>query len=69
MEQIKRFISEEDGLGTVEIVVILAVLVSVALIFRNNLLAFVNKAMTDIFTPDSGASTEIDKGKTVIPST
>ena len=31
---IKQFLKEEDGLGTVEIVIIVAVLVAVALIFR-----------------------------------
>ena len=38
---VKSFWQDESGLGTVEIVVILAVLVSIALIFRNQIITFV----------------------------
>ena len=41
LKLIKNFIHEEDGLGTVEIVIIIAVLVGVALIFRDSLIKFV----------------------------
>jgi len=34
LKLIKNFIKEEDGLGTIEIVIIIAVLIAIALIFR-----------------------------------
>ncbi len=37
MNEIKRFIKEEDGMGTLEIVIIIAVLLSLALLFRKQL--------------------------------
>ena len=46
---IKDFIREEDGLGTVEIVVIIAVLVGIALIFRKAIFQFVNDILDKIF--------------------
>lgn len=48
MNMLKRFWQEEEGLATVEIVVILAVLVSVALIFREQIIAFVSKRLAEI---------------------
>lgn len=45
----KRFLKEEDGISTVEIVIIIAVLVAVAIIFRNQIIAFVTKLMSNIF--------------------
>ena len=45
--------SEEDGLGTVEIVVIIAVLVGIALIFRDAIIKFVTDIMKSIFAGDS----------------
>lgn len=48
------FFKEEDGLGTVEIILIIAVLVGVALIFRNQLINFVNKVIVKVLPdPDS----------------
>lgn len=49
MELWKQFYEEEDGLGTVEMVVLLAVLVSIALIFRKQVMSFVNKNLENIF--------------------
>jgi Flp pilus assembly pilin Flp len=46
---LKAFAVEEDGLGTVEIVIILAVLVSIAMIFKNTIVSFVKSAMQIIF--------------------
>jgi Flp pilus assembly pilin Flp len=46
---VKRFLKEEDGLGTVEIVVIIAVLVGIALIFRDAIIKFVTDIMTSVF--------------------
>lgn len=49
MELLKEFYMDEDGLGTVEMVVLLAVLVSVALIFRKQVLKFVDDKLGQIF--------------------
>ena len=48
-----RFIKEEDGLGTVEIVVIIAVLVGIALIFRDAIIKFVTDIMKGVFADDT----------------
>jgi Flp pilus assembly pilin Flp len=48
---IGRFIREEDGLGTVEIVVLIAVLVGIALIFRDAIIKFVTGIMKSVFAP------------------
>jgi hypothetical protein len=39
---------EEDGLGTVEVILILAVLVGIALIFREYIFGFVKDIMANI---------------------
>ena len=44
----KAFLLEEDGLGTVEVVLILAVLVGIALIFRQYIFGFVKDIMANI---------------------
>lgn len=49
LNTLKRFIKEEDGLGTVEIVIIIAVLVGLALIFRRNIYALVDSIFGKIF--------------------
>lgn len=48
----KKFLKEEDGLGTVEIVIIIAVLVAVAILFRRYIIDFVQKMMGSIFGSD-----------------
>lgn len=45
----RNFLKEEEGMGTVEIVVIIAVLVSIALIFRNVITDWVRTTITNIF--------------------
>lgn len=50
---IKRFIKEDDGLGTVEIVIIVAVLVGIALIFRDAIITFVTDIMKSVFDNDT----------------
>lgn len=42
MKIIKEFLREEDGLGTVEIVLLIAVLVGLALLFRRQVVKFVS---------------------------
>lgn len=49
---LKRFFTEEDGMGTVEVIIIIAVLVGVALLFRKQLIAFVNGIINNLF-PDA----------------
>jgi len=49
---IKRFLTEEDGMGTVEVIIIIAVLVGVALLFRKQLINFVNSIINNLF-PDA----------------
>ncbi|MGN0965885.1 MAG: Flp1 family type IVb pilin [Dysosmobacter sp.] len=52
-ENLKRFWHEEDGMGTVEIVIIIAVLVTVALIFKDGIQGFVKNLMDKFFNPDN----------------
>jgi Flp pilus assembly pilin Flp len=56
---VKDFIKEEDGIATVEIVIIIAILVALALLFRAKIASFIN----NIF------STGIDGKKTNITET
>lgn len=45
---IKNFLTEEDGLGTVELVLLIAVLVGLALIFRKAIVEFVERILNNI---------------------
>ena len=54
---VKGFLQDEEGMGTVEIVVIIAVLVSIALIFRNAITNWVRTTINDIFN-DTDTSIE-----------
>jgi len=58
MNELKAFFREEDGMGTVEIVLIIAALVAVALIFRKAIIGFVGNATKSVFGgASSGLST------------
>jgi hypothetical protein len=46
---IKSFLKEEDGMGTVEIILIIAVLVGIALLFRAQIINFVNRMIGRVF--------------------
>lgn len=46
---VKSFLKEEEGMGTVEIVLIIAVLVAIALLFKDKITKFVNSALGNIF--------------------
>lgn len=61
MDLVKRFLKEEDGLGTVEIVVIIAVLVGIALIFRDAIIKFVTDIMKSVFADDT-ITRDVDSG-------
>lgn len=55
---VKGFLKDEDGMGTVEIVVIIAVLVTIALIFRKAIVDWVDTTITSIFDgADEGTKT------------
>lgn len=58
---LSRFWKEEEGMGTVEIVIIIAVLVAVALLFRKYIIQFIQSALSGIFGAD-GQGTGIDTG-------
>lgn len=50
LNTVKNFFRDENGMGTVEIVIIVAVLVSIALIFKNTIYSFVTGTLEGIFT-------------------
>ncbi|WP_130863158.1 Flp1 family type IVb pilin [Bacilliculturomica massiliensis] len=45
----KRFVKEEEGVAVVEMVLILAALVGIALIFKDQITSFVTDTLTKIF--------------------
>ena len=50
---IKDFLKEEDGMGTIEIVIIIAILVALALLFKDQIGQFATKLMDQFFqTPE-----------------
>lgn len=49
MEMLKRFYSEEEGMGTVEIVMIIAALMCIALLFRKQVYTFADGIMKQVF--------------------
>ena len=49
MEMLKRFYTEEDGMGTVELVMIIAALMCVALLFRKQIVKFADDIMKIVF--------------------
>lgn len=53
MDLLKQFYEEEDGMGTVEIVMIIAALMCIALLFRKQVYDFAKKIMETVF-PESG---------------
>lgn len=56
---IKNFLIEEDGLGTVELLLILAGLVAVALVFKRSIMTFVTGATNNIFQGKAKSETVI----------
>jgi len=56
-----RFFKDERGLGTVEIVIIIAVLVGIALIFRDAIINFAVEIMENVFG-DSSIINDIGSG-------
>ena len=59
---VKAFLQEEDGMGTVEIVIIIAVLVGLALIFRDAIITFATRIMSGLFAND-GINSDLNVSK------
>lgn len=49
MDALRKFYYEEDGMGTIEIVMIIAALMCVALLFREQLFTFVGNIISTVF--------------------
>lgn len=52
--EIKRFFVEEDGVGVVEIILILVVIVGLIVVFKSQLSSIVNKAFKGITNKANG---------------
>ena len=50
MKEVKEFLKEEDGVGVVEIILILVVLIGLVIIFKEQLSAIVTKIFSNITT-------------------
>ncbi|MCM1184934.1 MAG: holin, BlyA family protein [Lachnoclostridium sp.] len=48
LKSLKQFFIEEDGMGTVEIILIIVVLVGLVLVFREQITKIVNSIFTKI---------------------
>jgi Flp pilus assembly pilin Flp len=48
MRDLRSFIMEEDGMGTVEIVLIIVVLVGLVVVFKNGMNGIINSVITAI---------------------
>ena len=48
MNNFNQFLKEEDGMGTVEIILIIVVLIGLVVIFKNQITALVNSIMKKI---------------------
>lgn len=53
MNEIKRFIKEENGIGVVEVILILVVLIGLVIIFKDELTSLINSIFEKI-TSESG---------------
>ena len=59
MNDLRNFWEEEEGMGTVEMVLIIAALVCVALLFREALVKFIKDALKSVFGEDTQKGTEV----------
>lgn len=48
MKNLKQFFKEEDGMGTVEIILIIVVLISLVLIFKKQITSLINTILKKI---------------------
>ena len=56
---LNRFFKDEEGMGTVELVLIIAALVAIALLFRDRIMAFMNNALNNVFGTDTENATKV----------
>ncbi len=56
MNELKRFWYEEDGMGTIEIIIIIVVLLVMAIAFRNVIIDLFNKLIGGLKTEGDKAS-------------
>jgi Flp pilus assembly pilin Flp len=54
MYHLKSFLKEEEGVGVVEIILILVVLISLVLIFKSQLTSLVNSIFSKIVSQSNG---------------
>ena len=54
--RIREFIEGEEGIGTVEMVLILVIIVGLVVIFRNNIKTIVDNAIQEINTKSKSVS-------------
>lgn len=54
----KNMIKNEDGVNTIEIVIILAVIVGIALIFRDKMIDFAGNILSDVLNTQTDISPE-----------
>ena len=54
MDHVKMFLQEEDGVGVVEIILILVVLIGLVVIFKNQLTKLVNTIFKKITNQSNG---------------
>lgn len=62
-KNIKGFMEGEEGFGTVEIVIIIAILIGIAFIFKKQIYSLIDQIFGRIFN-DAGETTNMDQ---VIP--
>ena len=53
MKTIRQFLKEEEGIGTVEMILILVVLISLVIIFKDQLTSLVNEIFSQITSKSS----------------
>ena len=58
MDHVKMFLQEEDGVGVVEIILILVVLIGLVVIFKNQLTKLVNNIFKKITNQSNGIGWE-----------
>lgn len=50
MQEFKNFLKEEDGMGVVEVILIIVILISLALLFKEQITDLVEKILKKITT-------------------
>lgn len=48
MQEFKNFLREEDGMGVVEVILIIVILISLALLFKEQITSLVDKILKKI---------------------